>query len=144
MVSYISLSVAIISLLLGVYNWYQSVLRLYVDTKVYNTRDDYWAIEATICNLSARPVSILETRIIAPKNQTVEEAEIRKAAHFYVFMHNGANVGTINEYTDYPFQIPAYGAKTVVRVVLGKPTHMKIGVRTPHKRFRFKIRSPKE
>jgi len=140
-ISYISLGVAVISLLLGIYNWYQSIVRLRIDTKIYNTVDDYWAVETVISNLASRPVTVLDTRLIPPKNQTLEEAELRRAKDFYVFMHDGRNVGATTFRTEYPLMIEAYGADTVIRIVNKKPApNTKFEIKTPTRRFRFKIR----
>ena len=144
MVSYISLGIAVISLLLGIYNWYQSIVRLRIDAKIYNTVDDYWAVETVISNLAARPVTILDTRLIPPKNQTFVEAELRRARDFYVFMHDGRNVGTATFRTEYPLMLGAYGADTVLRIVNQKPApNTKFEIKTPTRRFRFKIRVSK-
>lgn len=144
LVGYISLGVAVISLLLGLYNWNQSLLRLRADIRSYHTLNGCWAVESVVSNKSSRPFTILSSTIVGPDNKPIQEVELRKANGFFVYMHDGSNVGTTKNPTSYPVQVSAYGAGELATVLVNKPVGAKLLITTPHKTFTFNINTPAE
>ena len=145
-ISVSSIAISFIALLLGIYNWRKSLVKLRADIFIHPLNGECWAIEIMLSNDSSRPVSILNSKVVVAKTE-LNQVECRPTrAGFHVYMFNGANVGQTNNPTTFPFQIAAYGARNMEMVLSQQPdvAQCKIHIQTPGKLFKFKVNAIKE
>lgn len=131
-----------VALLLSLYNWKKSLLKLRVEIKTTPLDDNCWGVDFLISNDSSRAVSILKAEISQGDNTSLKKVEVRNTkSGRALYMLNGFSVAVAVHEFVFPVKIDAFGSRHLEFVVIGEPDPKKsrLVIYTPGKKHKFKI-----
>ena len=110
-----------IALLLSLYNWKKSLVKIRVEIELLPLNHGCWSINALVVNDSSRSVSVLKTHVQSG-NRILNAIKPTLSKGMYLYMHNGINVAHSRELILLPTTFQAYEAKQLELVIYEDPT----------------------
>lgn len=122
--SYISLFISAIALLLGLYNWKQSLARFRAQITLEELRKGCWNAMCVITNDSSRSISATKMYIMSDGERLnpLSPTPIDNGRR-YLYKHDGVGVAASDNTTKFPLNFSSYEAKVVNLVVTSKPSN---------------------